>query len=130
MALHRRRHNAHKKNRRGTLLAFIAVTVQAMLPFFIAGAMLEATNPAFAAAASICGTPPAGHHGSGTTGNQNSDIPLCAAVAAGQSFVAPPAPMVPLPISCRAAPLFSTKASRLASVATSSYQSRGPPAIA
>ncbi|HEY3919205.1 MAG TPA: DUF2946 family protein [Stellaceae bacterium] len=124
------RHRREHRNPRGALLAFIAVAIQAMLPFFIAVAMVEAANPAFADAVPICSADPAGHHDGGTTSDQHGSCPICAAVAAGQSFVAPPVPAIALPVSCKSVSLPSSAAPRLSSVAASSYQSRGPPAIA
>ena len=123
----------HRKNPRGTLLAFIAVAIQAMLPFFVAVAMVRASNPAFADSIPICSSlGPAGQHDSGTAGDHRGGgaCPICAAVAAAQSFTAPPAPLVPLPVSCARIALPSTDTPRLSFKSASPYQSRGPPTIA
>lgn len=128
MALRRRRQH-HRKNLRGTLLAFIALTIQAMLPFFLAVEMARASNPAYADSIPICSS--FGHHGGGTAGDQpgNGSCPVCAAVAAGQSFTAATQLAVPMPcdrgrVDLSVAPLRAT-----AFVVSSPYQSRGPPTI-
>lgn len=130
MALWQRQH--HRKNPRGTLLAFFAVAMQAMLPFFVAVAMVRAANPAFADTIPICsslGT--AGHHDSGNAGDQGtSGCPICAAVAAGQSFTAPPVIAAPIPVACDRIVLSMVDAPQVIFAAASPYHSRGPPAIA
>lgn len=133
MALRQRRHH-HRKNPRGTLLAFIAVAMQAMLPFFVAVAMVRASNPAYADTLAICsslGT--AGHSDNGTTGDQHAncgDCPICTALAAGQAFTAPPTVPLPLPVSHGRINLSTSDTPQLSLVAASPYQSRGPPSIA
>ncbi|HLI20722.1 MAG TPA: DUF2946 family protein [Stellaceae bacterium] len=129
MTLQQRQH--HRKNPRGTLLAFIAVALQAMLPFFIAVELVRATNPAFADTIPICSSLGAtAHHNNGAASDQKGgSCPICAAVAAAQSFTAPPAPAVPLPtVFIRLVPT-STDAPCLGFGALSPYQSRAPPAI-
>lgn len=131
MALRRRRQN-HRKNPRGTLLAFIAVAIQAMLPFFLAVEIARASNPAFGDSIPICSSlGPAGHQTSGTAGDhQGGTCPICAAVAAAQGFTAPPVPPLPLPVACGHVVSATTDTPRLSFDAASPYQSRAPPAIA
>jgi hypothetical protein len=130
MALRRRR-NHHRKNPRGSLLAFVAVAMQAMLPFFVAVALVRASNPAYADSIPICsslGT--AGHSDNGTNGEQHAncgDCPICTALAAGQAFLAPPTVPLPVPVSLGRIVLTTTDTPRLALLAASPYQSRGPP---
>lgn len=133
MALRRRRHH-HRKNPRGTLLAFVAVAMQAMLPFFVAVAMVRASNPAYADNIPICSSLGTAEHGdSGSSGDRHAncgDCPICTALAAGQGFTAPPAVALPLPLSRGRIVLAATHTPRLSLVAASPYQSRGPPSIA
>ena len=133
MAFRRRRQHQHTKPR-GILLAFFAVAIQAMLPFFVAVAIARASNPAFAENVPICSSlGPAAHHDSGTTGDDQQSgggCPICAAVAVGQSFTATAAPQLPLPVSCDRVVLSATDTPSLACDVSSSYQSRAPPSIA
>lgn len=131
MALRQRQD--HRKNPRGTLLAFLAVAIQAMLPFFVAVAMVRAANPAFADTVSICSSlGPAAHHDTGSAGDQQgaSGCPICAAVAAGLSFTAPPVVAAPAPVAGDSVVLPIVDAPQVTFAATSPYHSRGPPAIA
>jgi DUF2946 family protein len=128
----RRRRDHHRKPPRGTLLAFLALAIQAMLPFFLAVEIARAANPAFADTVVICSA--LGHHDSnGTTGDHHSiadGCPICTALAAGHGFTAPPTTPLPLPVACEGIALSAPNASAAALLATSSYQSRAPPAIA
>lgn len=130
MALRQRQD--HRKNPRGTLLAFLAVAIQAMLPFFLAVELVRASNPAFADTIPICSSlGPAAHHDDGAADDhQGGRCPICAAVAAAQSFTSPPAPLVPLRIACVRIALPTTDIPRLSFDALPAYQSRAPPAIA
>jgi hypothetical protein len=132
MALRPRRQN-HRKHPRGLFLAFVAVALQAMLPFFLAVEIARANNPAFADSIPICSSlGPAAHHDSGTADDHQGggSCPICAAVAAGLSFTAPPVPPLPLPVACGHVVPTTTDTPRLSFDAASPYQSRGPPAIA
>lgn len=133
MALRQRLHR-HGKNRRGTLLAFIAVAMQAMLPFFVAVALVRASDPAYAGTIPICASPgTAGHGANGTSGDQHAncgDCPICTALAAGQAFTAPPTVPLPVPVSIGRIVLSATDTPQLSLLASSPYQSRGPPALA
>lgn len=131
MAFRRRRQHQNIKPR-GLSLAFIAVAIQAMLPFFIAVAIVRASNPAFAENIPICSSlGPAAHHDSGAAGDQHgaNSCPICAAVAAGQSFTATAAPQLPLPVSCDRVVLSATPTPSVSLDASSPYQSRAPPFI-
>jgi hypothetical protein len=119
------------KNPRGTLLAFIAATVQAMLPFFVAVQIAVIANPANADIP-ICSANPA-QHDTGTSDDHRgtaNGCPICIAVAASQAFTAPSPILVPLPVSCDRVVLSATEKPSLSLDALSPYQSRGPPSIA
>lgn len=132
MALRRRRQ--HHRNRpqgenpRGTLLGFIAATLQAMLPFFVAVQIAVMTNPAYAGAP-ICSAGSA-RHDTGTSGDHGANggsCPICASVAASQAFTAPPLILVPLPVARGRIVLTITDTPSLSLDASSPYQSRAPP---
>lgn len=91
---------------RGFWLALFAATIQVLLPFLVALDLVLADNPAYAGrtlfvcdgAQATSSTGPhqekhQTHHG------LSAACPLCAALAAGQGFVAAEAPSVPLPQS-------------------------------
>jgi hypothetical protein len=130
MALRRRRQH-HRKNPRGTLLAFIALAIQAMLPFFLAVEMARAVNPAYADTIPICSS--LGHLDDGSTSDRHqggASCPVCAAVAASQSFASPaplavPMPRISGPIELSVALFHETDL-----LLGSPYQSRGPPTVA
>jgi hypothetical protein len=114
------------------LLAFLALAIQAMLPFFLAVEIARAANPAYADTVVICSA--LGHHDSnGTTGDHHGiadGCPICTALAAGHGFTAPPATPLPLPVACGGVALAAPDATAAAFFATSSYRSRAPPTIA
>jgi DUF2946 family protein len=122
----------HRNPPRGTWLAFLALAIQAMLPFFLAVEIARAGNPAYADSIPICSA--LGHRGSGDTSGDHHGIadgcPICTALAAGHAFTAPPATPLPLPVACAGIALSAPEASAAAVLATSSYQSRAPPVIA
>jgi hypothetical protein len=129
-ARHRRHH--HRKPPRGTLLAFLALAIQAMLPFFLAVEIARAANPAYADTVVICSA--LGHHDSnGTTGDHRGmadGCPICSALAASHAFTAPPATPLPLPVACGGVARATPDTATAAFFAASSYQSRAPPIIA
>lgn len=113
------------------LLAWMAVAMQALLPFFIAVAIVRATNPAYAGEIPICAA--FGTHQSGDPADHHSgtgSCPVCAAVAAVHNSTASPAPVLPLPQSGAHIVLSAPDAPSLSPIAAVSYQSRAPPAIA
>jgi len=114
---------------RGMLLAFIALALQALIPFFLAVEIARAANPAAADGISICSS--LGHH-AGTSSDQpsNGSCPICAAVAASYTFAAPPPLAVPLPRRCDKVDLSGAPLPGTFSFLAPAYQSRGPPAIA
>lgn len=127
-----RRHRQHcPKTPRGMIVAWMAVAMQALLPFFIAVAIVRAANPVDAGEIPICAA--FGTHRSGDPADQHSgtgSCPVCAAVAAAQSCTAPPAVLPPLPQSGERIVLATPDAPSLSLRIAAPYQSRGPPAIA
>ena len=127
----RRRHE--RKPPRGALLAWLAVAIQALLPFFIAVEIARASNPAYADTVVICSALGGPQHQSGTGGDHHGvadGCPICTALAATHGGTAPLAAPLPLPgISSRVA-LTAHETSRLAFHLTAAYRSRAPPAIA
>jgi hypothetical protein len=116
---------------RGAWLAFLAVALQVLLPFFIAVEIARADVPGPDAV--ICSALGSGaHHDGGTTNDHQSDggCPICAAVAAGQSFTAPAPLAVPTPRVCDRVDLSVAPLRGIALLVSSPYQSRGPPTIA
>jgi hypothetical protein len=119
------------KNPRGTLLAFIAATLQAMLPFLVAVQIAVMANPANAGIP-ICSASSA-QHDTGTSDDHGGAVngcPICVAVAASHAFVAPSPILVPLPVARGRIVLSATETPSLLLDASSPYQSRGPPSIA
>ncbi len=114
---------------RGIFLAFIALAIQALIPFFLAVEIARAANPVDAGSIPLCSS--VAHH-NGTTGDQpsNGSCPICAAVAAGLTFSAPPPLAVPLPRRCDSADLSVAPLHSAFSFIAPAYQSRGPPAVA
>jgi hypothetical protein len=127
-----RRHRSLRKTPRGAVLAFLALAMQALLPFFVAAEIAHANAPGEAAI--ICSAlGPGAHEAKGTTGDRHgiaASCPICTALAAGQGFVPAPPPPLPLPAavgrSLSAAADISPRAARI----PSAYQSRGPPPVA
>jgi len=112
-------------------LAFLAVAIQVLLPFLVAYEIALVGNPAYADDFPIChaaesfNTAPggAGHHA-----NPDS-CPICAAMAVGQAFTAPPPIAAPLPQILRYVDFdVSVPVQRIA-LACTPYQSRAPPAL-
>lgn len=117
----------------GAWLAFLAVTVQALLPFVVAFEIALAGNPAYADAFPICHA--AGEQSAGPASGQadnhaNADgCPICAAMAVGQAFT-PPAPIAaPLPQTIRYVAFDVAASVQRPALACTSYQSRAPPAL-
>jgi hypothetical protein len=116
---------------RGAFLAFLAVAMQVLVPFFLAVEIARADTPGGAAV--ICS---ALGHQADQNGNP-SDRGLadhcsicCSALAAGHAFAPPVVPPLPLPASIGRSDLTATEFAQAALLVTASYQSRGPPSIA
>lgn len=115
---------------RGALLAFLAVAMQVLVPFFMAVEIARAEVPG--AAAVICS---ALGHNTQQNGNANDQgladhCSICTTLAAAQAFVPPAAPPLPRPVPVGHRDLTATDAVQAALLVTASYQSRGPPSIA
>ena len=116
-------------------LTFLAVTVQVFLPFFVAIAIAQLSNPAVASTAFIC----AGHHGetappaNRNPGNARHGLvdggALCAALAAGHAVTPPAAIPLPLPRVVARAALDAPSAAAILAPPAAPYQSRAPPAL-
>jgi hypothetical protein len=129
----RRRRLPQTRPPRGAWLAFLALAIQVLLPFFLAVEIARANEPGSTVV--ICSALGAGaHHESNPSGSDRhgsiGSCPICTALAAGHGFTAPPAPPQPLPVVGASVDLAATDAALVAPVAISFYQSRGPPSVA
>lgn len=122
---------------RGFWLALFAATIQVLLPFLVALDLVLADNPAYAGRTLfVCdgaqATSSTGQHQEKhqTHHGLSAACPLCAALAAGQGFVAAEAPSVPLPQSAARPLLNPLPRATLSTAAHAAYDSRGPPTIA
>jgi hypothetical protein len=115
---------------RGAFLAFLAVAMQVLVPFFLMVEIARAEGPNGAAA--ICSA--LGHetHRSGNTSNHGlaDHCSICTALAAAQAVAPPAAPPLPLPASVGRSDLTVADVAQATLLVTASYQSRGPPSIA
>jgi hypothetical protein len=127
-----RRHRALRKTPRGAVLAFLALALQVLLPFFVAAEIAHAN--AHGDAAIICSAlGPGAHEANGTTGDRHgiaASCPICTALAAGQGFAPPPAPPLPLPTALGHSVVAVADTSARAALIPSAYRSRAPPSIA
>ena len=127
-----RRHRSTGQAPRGAWLAFVAVAMQVLVPFFLMVEIARANEPGGAAV--ICSS--LGHD----THQDNGTAPdhglaahccsICTALAAAQGFAPAAAPPLPLPVSVGRSDLTPADVAQVARLVTSSYRSRGPPAIA
>jgi hypothetical protein len=121
-----RRHRALRKTPRGAALAFLALAMQVLLPFFVAAEIAHANAPGEAAI--ICSAlGPGAHEANGTTGDRHgiaASCPICTALAAGQ------APPLPLPTALGHSVIAVADTSARAALIPSAYRSRAPPSIA
>lgn len=122
---------------RGFWLALFAATIQVLLPFLVALDLVLVQDPAYAgrtvfvcdsAQTTSSNTPHQEKHQSHR--GLSAACPLCAALAAGQGFVAVEAPSVPLPQSAALPRLNPLPRENLSTAAHAAYDSRGPPPIA
>jgi hypothetical protein len=119
----------------GAWLAFLALAIQVLLPFFIANDVALAstqTDPDYTivicsafGAAKVPAQQEGSHHRHGLL----SGCPICTALTAGQAYT-PGAPLtLPLPQTEAVVFLRVAYAPRAPSIATASYNSRAPPFI-
>lgn len=123
--------SAQTRPPRGAWLAFLAVAMQVLVPFFMAIEIARAEVPG--AAAVICSA--LGHdthQGSGNPADHGlaDHCSICTTLAAAQGFAPPAAPPLPLPTSIGRSDLSVSEVAPAALVVRSPYQSRGPPSIA
>ena len=118
----------HRSPPRGVLLAFIALAIQALIPFFLAVEIARAAGPVDTGSIPLCSSI-AQHSGTSSDQPSNGSCPICAAVAAGYTFAAPPPLAVPLPRHCDSIDLSVAPLHGPLSFIAPAYQSRGPPAI-
>jgi hypothetical protein len=125
-----RRHCSERKVPRGAWLAFLALALQVLLPFFLAVEIARADEPGGIAV--ICSA--LGHdthrHNNATDHGLADHCSICTTLAAAHGFAPPVTPPLPMPISAGRAVLTVTDAAQAAILIAAPYQSRGPPAIA
>jgi hypothetical protein len=115
---------------RGAWLAFLALAMQVLVPFFMAVEIARADGPG--AAAVICSAlEHSTHQGSGNTGDQGlgDHCSICTTLAAAHAFAPPGGPPLPLPLSVGRTFLAASDTPQATLLVTSSYQSQGPPSI-
>jgi len=120
----------------GTWLAFLALAIQVLLPFFVAYEIALASTPAYAEGTTvICSASgstasPAPHQVDHTAHHGVAgSCPLCIALAASQAFTAAAPVALPLPQAKSVILHNAVQAPRVFSGATLSYNSRAPPFI-
>lgn len=109
----------------GRFLVFLAVYVQALLPFFVVADLRIAEFRI--AAFPICHSDGSSTPGTADKGHATDCCPLCLALGAGGPFTAPPEPALPLPRDAT-----SVAATRAASISSGydtavDYDARAPP---
>src|SRR5690242_6820414 len=128
----RRRHRSAGQAPRGAWLAFLAVAMQVLVPFFLMVEIARANEPGGAAV--ICSS--LGHDTHEEGGNSADHglaahcCSICTALSAAQGFAAPAALPLPLLAGIGERAFTAADVAQAALLATSSYRSRGPPAIA
>ncbi len=131
----------HRASRRaapqGTWLAFLALAIQALLPFLLAYEIALGTTPAHAAgttaicAASGSTTTPFSHQADHSSHHGLADgCPICLALAAGQAFTAISPVALPLPQTAAVTLSLAAQAPRALGGFSASYNPRAPPSIA
>ena len=126
-----RRHRGQTRAPRGAWLAFLAVALQVLVPFFLMAEIARADKSGGIAV--ICSG--LGHQtqsGSNNAGDQGlaDHCPICTTLAAAQGFAPPAAAPLPLPATIGGSALAVADISAPALLVNSPYQSRGPPSIA
>ena len=121
----------------GTWLAFLALAMHVLVPFFVAGDFASASTRAnLADTIVICTaygtkTVPVSHQGeSHHRHGLLNGCPICTALAAGQSVPLSEPPVLPLPQTEAIASLRAAASSRASSFSAAYYHSRAPPSIA
>jgi hypothetical protein len=126
-----RRHR-QKKTRplRGAFLAFLAVAMQVLVPFFLMVEIARAESPDGVAV--ICSALGHDTNQSGNTSDHGlaQHCSICTTLAASQAFAPPVAPPLPLPGTIGDSDLSVADVAQAALLVTAPYQSRGPPSIA
>jgi hypothetical protein len=127
----RRHRSARPRSPRCAWLAFLALAMQVLVPFFMAVEIARAEIPG--AAAVICS---ALGHDTHQDGDNPADhgladhCSICTTLAAAQGFAPPAAPPLPLPLSIGCSDLSVADVAQAAQLVRSPYLSRGPPFIA
>jgi hypothetical protein len=120
--------------RSGAALGFLALTVQALLPFLVAFDIALASPSAAAGPAGIICS--AGLAGTGAAPSSNraahhglsDNCPICTALAAGQAFTAAPPILLPLPQDAFVFAPDRTVVRSAPALTAAAYESRAPPA--
>ena len=125
-----RQHRAQTRALRGAWLAFLALAMQVLVPFFMAVEIARAEVPG--AAAVICAAlGHETHQGNGDADHGLADhCSICTTLAAAQGFAPPSAPPLPPPATVDRTILAGADIPQAALLVTLSYQSRGPPSVA
>jgi hypothetical protein len=126
----RRRRPLQTRPPRGALLAFLAVAMQVLLPFFLMVEIAHADTPGGVAV--ICSALGHNTQQNGNTSGQGlgDHCPICTTLAAAQAYAPPGASPLPLPRSVDHSDLAIADVTQAALLVASAYQSRGPPSIA
>ena len=112
----------------GIALAFLALFLQVLLPFFVVLEIATLSDPAAAETAAICshsGT----HHEGGVDQTNHGACPLCIALSTAQHFTDATHVAVPVPQEVATIELHAVAARLVATIAAAPYQSRAPPFI-
>lgn len=125
-----RRHRAQTQAPRGALLAFLAMAMQVLVPFFLMVQIARADGPGGAAV--ICSALGHDKDQSGNAGDHGlaDHCSICTTLAAAHAFEPPAAPPLPLPVTVGRTVLTAADFAQAALLVPSAYQSRGPPPIA
>jgi hypothetical protein len=125
-----RRNRPQQKAPRGALLAFLAVAMQVLVPFFLMVEIARADTPDGVAV--ICSALGHNTQQNGSTSDHGlaDHCSICTTLAAAQAYAPPAAPPLPMPASISHSDLSAADSAQAALLVTSSYQSRGPPSIA
>jgi hypothetical protein len=111
----------------GVSLAFLALFLQALLPFFVAVEIATFSASANAETA-ICSHSGAQHE-DGADHTNHAACPLCIALSAAQPFTAATPVSLPLPRAMESRALQASSSRRVIITAAAPYQSRAPPTI-
>ena len=125
-----RQHRAQTRALRGAWLAFLALAMQVLVPFFLMVEIARADTPDGVAV--ICSALGHNTQQNGSTSDHGlvDHCSICTTLAAAQAYAPPAAPPLPMPASISRSDLSAADSAQAALLVTSSYQSRGPPSIA